>query len=443
MLGLPASLTMNPNFNYIYPFSMSPHDLYSSPTGLWTWVLACSLILSAMSAPAAPLTEEARVPSYSLPDVLRPPAGQPITTAADWEHIARPALLASFETFIYGQTPTVADLRLSVETTTTQPIFGGKALLHQTRLRLARGGQTASLAVLIAVPVQANTTHPVPALVGLNFWGNHTIDPDPSILISSPAPGMDAKARGLNARRWNLENLVDRGYAVATAYRGEIAPDTPEQFHTGILALFPENVGDDRMGAIGAWAWALSRIADHLATLPEIDSARLTVVGHSRLGKAALWAAAQDERFSAVFANGTGCLGAALSRRQFGETVAIITRNFPYWFAPRLANYADRVNELPIDQHQLLALIAPRPLHLGSAEQDLWADPRGELLALRHAAPAYALYGIAPVLPEVLPPPDALPVGTVLRFHRREGKHDILPSDWQAHLGAPGALTAP
>ncbi len=415
-------------------------------------LMTCApLSLAAMPSHADLTVEESRVPAYVLPDVLRTPCGRALTTAHDWERFARPALLKTFETHVYGRTPRApvwfpasgcadADsstppaeaIHLSVADVSTHEIFDGKALLRQARLRFSRRDETASFDVLVVVP--ARRASPVPAIAALNFWGNHTVDAEVAIRCPTPVRGMESKERGSHAHRWNLEDLVDRGYAVATAFRGEIAPDTHAHFSDGILSLFPDNAGDEKMGAIGAWAWSLSRIADYLGTLPEIDASRLVVAGHSRLGKAALWAAAQDTRFAAVFANNTGCMGAALSRRRFGETVAIITRNFPYWFAPRLAVYADREDDLPVDQHQLLALIAPRPLHLGAAREDLWADPRGEFLALREAAKVYALHGIAPDLPERMPAPDAVPVGGILRFHRREGTHDLLQADWNAFL---------
>jgi hypothetical protein len=220
---------------------------------------------------------------------------------------------------------------------------------------------------------------------------------------------------------------------VVTAFRGDIVPDSSAHAQSDILQLFSEEDAHPPMGAIGAWAWSLSRIADYLQGIPEIDHERLTVIGHSRLGKAALWAGAQDERFSRVIANNTGCMGAALSRRRFGETLGIITRNFPYWFAPGLSRYADDEETLPVDQHQLLALIAPRPLYLGSAEEDLWADPRGELLALREAAKVYRLFGIEAAIPDQLPAVGTS-VGEHLRFHRRAGKHDITPEDWAFYL---------
>lgn len=405
-----------------------------------------ALLLVAMPSHADLIVEESQVPPFDLPDVLRIPGGQAIDSARDWEESARPALIELFEAHVYGRTPRmpvrfssadstasqVDEICLSVEDVSTEEIFKGKAVLRQARLRFSRDEHAAFFDVLAVVPLRRAT--PVPAIVALNFWGNHTVDAEPSIRRSGPAPGMESRERGSHAHRWNLEDLIERGYAVATAFRGEIAPDNHAHYTEGILALFPDNTGKEAMGAVGAWAWSLSRIADYLSSLPEIDPSRLVVAGHSRLGKAALWAAARDTRFSAVFANNTGCMGAALSRRRFGETVAIITRNFPFWFAPRLAKYADREDELPVDQHQLLALIAPRPLHLGAASEDLWADPRGEFLALREAAKVYSLFGFEPNLPERTPAPDAVPAGGVLRFHMREGPHDLVQTDWNAFL---------
>ncbi|TVP75810.1 MAG: acetylxylan esterase [Puniceicoccaceae bacterium] len=405
------------------------------------------------------IVEEAEVPAYELPDILSTPCGQAIQSVEDWEAIARPALLEKFETQIYGRTPRIpvwavfndsaddnpydapsADaMHMTAEEESTRVIFGGKAILRQARLNFRWKDRSAAFDVLLVSP--ARSTEPAPVLIGLNFWGNHTIDAETSIRMPPVIPDMETRERGSMARRWHLEDLIDRGYAVATAFRGEIVPESYTHFPDGVLSLFPENTGDEKMGAIGGWAWALSRIADYVTPIPEIDNSRMTVFGHSRLGKAALWAGAQDTRFSAVFANNSGCMGAALSRREFGETVAIITRNFDYWFSPQLPAYAERVNELPVDQHQLLALIAPRALHLGAAKEDLWADPYGEFIALHEAATVYSLYGIDAQLPEQMPQSTAepTPVGGALRFHHREGKHDVLPSDWNAYL-TPSSL---
>ena len=156
----------------------------------------------------------------------------------------------------------------------------------------------------------------------------------------------------------------------------------------------------------------------------------MIVVGHSRLGKTALWAGAGDERFAMVVSNESGCGGAALERRNFGETVRRITTVFPHWFCPNFAGWAGRAPEMPFDQHVLLAMTAPRPLYVASAAEDLWADPRGEFLAAVAAAPAWELFGKEGLGTADFPAPDA-PVGGSIGYHVRSGAHDLLAWDWE------------
>lgn len=400
--------------------------------------------------PDAVIYTEAEVPSYTLPPSLALPDGKLIPTAQEWRERARPALIREFERVQYGKTPHVPvhfapnrsfdDIRgprptggVSVvfENESTREIFGGKALMRQLRVRMSKRAHSASFELLWVLPL--HTGEPVPVFVGLNFWGNHTIHEMPAIRQAREIPGMEVEERGAFAHRWNLEKVIDAGYAVATAFRGELVPDNPELYNTGILNLFKDSPETPPMGAVGAWAWSLSRILDCLEVMPEIDHHRAIVIGHSRLGKAALWAAAQDERFAAVIANNSGCLGAALSRRRFGETVGIISRNFPYWFVPELSKYADNEDALPVDQHQLLALIAPRPLYIASAENDLWSDPRGEFLALKEAGEVYAfLTGKGFPLADM--PAIEEPVIGRLSYHIRRGDHDLTPYDWEPFI---------
>jgi hypothetical protein len=312
------------------------------------------------------------------------------------------------------------------------------------------------LHLLLFLP--ADAPGPVPAFLGLNFRGNHAVHADPGIRLSTAwieaddAGGVVAHrateaARGTRGSRWPVERIVGRGYALATAYAGDVAPDHPALWRTGLA-------GEDvpaGSGALAAWAWGLSRALDALEMQPEVDASRVAVLGHSRLGKAALWAAAEDERFALAVSNASGRMGAALTRRRFGETVAFLNLVFPHWMAPRFHDYSHREAALPVDQHQLLALVAPRPLYVASAADDRWADPRGTLLAARAAAPAWRLLGVAGV--DAIDAPDAFdlerPVLGPVGHHRRRGGHDLTAGDWEhflafadRHLGAGGAPSA-
>ena len=205
----------------------------------------------------------------------------------------------------------------------------------------------------------------------------------------------------------------------------------------GIPSLLPDydvaNRKQNEWGAIGIWAWGYSRIADYLQKERRIDKNRMAVLGHSRLGKTAVWAGAQDKRFKVVLSNDSGCGGAALSKRVFGENVGRITANFPHWFCPAFNQYSENEASLPFDQHELLALIAPRHAYVASAEDDSWADPKGEYLSLYYAGPVYRLYGMQG-LPNIEQPAVHQPQHYDVGYHIRAGKHDVTPYDWQCYL---------
>jgi hypothetical protein len=242
-------------------------------------------------------------------------------------------------------------------------------------------------------------------------------------------------SRGAQASRWPVEELISRGYGLATAYYGDLEPDHEEGWKTGIRTTMQKelNIKPEEWGAIGAWAWGLSRIMDYLETDKDVNARQVAITGHSRIGKAALWAAANDQRFAIVISNESGEGGTSLARRNYGETIERINTAFPHWFVPGYKTYNKRVDQLPVDQHMLLALMAPRPLYVGSAEDDQWADPKGEFLSASYAQPVYDLYNKKGLGTEQMPPVEQ-PVGEHIRYHIRTGKHDINLYDWQQHL---------
>lgn len=378
-----------------------------------------------------PIYGEESVPPYTLPELLISEAGQAIDRAELWQTVRRPELLRLFREHVYG-TPPDADPHFRVEIRESGLAFNLTALREQIRLRFGNSPGAPFIDLLLYHPRSAT---PAPLFLGLNFKGNHATTFDPAVFTPSSWVA-EAAPHGAQQRRWPFEQLLAAGFAVATFYYGDAAPDHPQRWREGLVRLSKHtessSVGSEP-GAIAWWAWALSRACDYLSTHPAIDAKRISVVGHSRQGKAALLAGAEDERFALVISNNSGCTGAALSRRRIGERLIAINERFPYWFCRNYHQYNEREHELPIDQHQLIALTAPRPVYIASATNDLWADPVGEFLAAVAAAPVYNLFGytgVAEALGTRQPPPDTS-VGDRIGYHLRTGDHDILTSDWQ------------
>ena len=393
---------------------------------------------------------ESEVPPYTLPSLLKMADGRPVDHAAAWPE-RRAELLAIFVEQVYGKRPTTQIPVHYVTTDHDRKALGGTAIRKQVTLAFtpkAGGPDDTGLLMEILLYLPNNAPGPVPLFLGLNFGGNQTINDDPAIHITSnwvrpnPERGVvenraTAASRGTAASRWPVEQILARGYGVATVYCGDIDPDYDDGFQNGAHALFPtdgqENRPVDAWGTLAAWAWGLSRALDYLESDEHVDHARVALLGHSRLGKAAIWAGVQDERFALVISNDSGCGGAALSRRCYGETVGAINERFPHWFCRNFRRYNDNEAALPIDQHQLLALVAPRPLYVASAVEDRWADPLGEFLATHHASAVYELLGLEG-LPASKQPPVNSPVMGQIGYHIRSGGHDVTPYDWACFM---------
>ncbi|MBR5626515.1 MAG: acetylxylan esterase [Thermoguttaceae bacterium] len=390
-----------------------------------------------------PNYDEEKVPVYSLPDPLIMADGSAVQSPFDWTQNRRPELLRLFEEEMYGRMPGADVSRISFEILAEKnDALNGKATRREVRLFFNAPNPQPKIDLLIYIPNQREGA--VPAFVGLNFQGNVTTSDEPDILVTEVPdrmrnPGIDlGTMRGAVKNRWAYEKIVDRGYAVITGYYEEIDPDYNDGYRNGVHPLFagefPDTESGDYPSSITAWAWGLSRILDILESFPEIDNKRVIVMGHSRLGKTALWAGACDERFAAAVSNDSGCGGAALSRREFGETTTWISGAMPHWFCRNFQKYRDNVKAMPFDQHELIALMAPRPVYIASAAEDLWADPRGEFLAALNADPVYRLLGTGGIGDVKSMPEVNWPVGDVIRYHVRSGDHDVTDYDWEQYL---------
>lgn len=376
-----------------------------------------------------------------LPDPLMFSNGKPVESPNDWLRRVQ-EIETLFAHYMYGYMPPAGAIQHEV--TLVDPNYmEGQAIKKLVTLTFGPEG-TPPLHLLVVIP--AETPDPAPVFLGLNFYGNHSVLPDEDIPLSAawmPERGegvVDNRAtdaaRGTSMSRWSIAHVVSRGYAVATFYHGDIDPDR-DDFSDGVHASIPLDGSTERTdhswGALSAWAWGLHRVVDYLVLDPDIDADRIAVMGHSRNGKAALWAAATDPRVALVISNQSGCGGAALSRRRMGETVEAINTRFPHWFSRSFHAFNDDEDRLPFDQHMLIAMMAPRPVLVASAEEDNWADPEGEFLALKGAEPVYNLLGFSGLNNEERPGLNEL-VGAELGYHIRPGGHGVGAMDWDVFI---------
>lgn len=413
------------------------------PSGIrlkWIW---CSLLVFMVVVSADSQTEvnydEANVPAYELPDPLvNLQTNDRITTVEEWEARKRNTLLQQLEKEMYGVFPG-EDLSISFIVNSSQPVFENTAIRKEITINIRNTTGEKDISLLLYLPA---ANEPVPVFLGLNFYGNHTIIDDPAIRIHrSWVPNNERfgitnnraseKNRGVRNHRWPVEYLIAQGYGLATMYYGEIDPDYDDDFENGIHELVAGQADKSELSSLSAWAWALSQALTYLQQDPDVRGDQVAVIGHSRLGKAALWAGAKDTRFAMVVSNDSGCGGAALSRRRYGETVNRINHAFPHWFCDAFNQYNNQEDLLPFDQHTLLSLMAPRPLYVASAEEDRWADPNGEFLSARHASAVYDLYGLPALSNHDMPEVDKPDNSSQVAYHIRSGGHDITAYDWE------------
>ncbi|MBO0857843.1 MAG: acetylxylan esterase [Chloracidobacterium sp.] len=415
-------------------------------------VLTSALLLSAcaaaqaQNAPRAEVAgipvnyDESRVGNYTLPDPLTLNNGAKVRDAKTWVQKRRPEIVRLFEENQFGRSPARPDGMSFDVFDKGAPALDGKALRRQVTVYFSGDKAGPKMDLLIYLP--AGARKPVPLLLNLSFTANSTAVDDPGVKPGEiwgrekkrvPAP------KGSNFGKLNVAPFLAQGFGVATVYYGDIDPDFQGGLPYGVRSLYlkpgQQDPEPDEWGAIGAWAWGLSRAMDYLETDKDVDAKRVAILGVSRLGKTVLWAGAHDERFAMVIASCSGEGGAALSRRNYGETIKHLTEptRYPYQFCANYGKYGDHVDQFPVDAHMLIALIAPRPVLLQTGDKDLWSDPKGEFLAAVAAEPVFRLLGKQALGTERMPPAGQ-PILHTLGYSMHAGGHGTIPSDWNLFL---------
>ncbi len=409
-------------------------------------ILFVGLLFSALitNAQSKANYDESRIPEYQLPEALKLLNGKKVKNSKVWVKKRRPEILHLFEEKVYGKIPGKLDISSYEIIETSDSALNNHAIRKQVLLKFKKYGKELEVNVLIYLP---KNVEKAPLFIGYNFFGNHSIVKEKEVIITkswvnnSDKIGINdnratEQSRGVRTNRWAVEKIIAAGYGLATIYYGEIDPDKND-FSDGIHPLFytknQSKPAANEWGSISAWAWGLTKAMDYFEKDKDIDNSKVVVMGHSRLGKTSLWTGAIDQRFAVVISNNSGCGGAALSRRAIGETVKRMNTRFPHWCCANYDEYNDNVNALPIDQHMLIALIAPRPVYIASAEKDKWADPKGEFLSGFHATPVYNLFDEAGITSPEMPKVNQ-PIQNTIAYHIRSGKHDVTDYDWEQYI---------
>jgi pimeloyl-ACP methyl ester carboxylesterase len=356
---------------------------------------------------------EEKVPVFTLPDVLTTVDGRKVATSDLWNKVRRQEILELFRKNVYGRVPGTPYEKSFKVINLDKKAIDGAATLKQVDITITANGK--SLVIHLTLFTPNKVQKPVPVF----------------LLIDNRGPSNTDPSRKIKSEFWPVEEAIARGYGMAVFSNADVDPDDFDEFKNGIHGLLDINPRpDDAWGTIAAWAWGASRCLDYLITDKDIAGDKIAVVGHSRGGKTALWAGAEDTRFAMVVSNESGCGGSALARRRFGETVSRINTAFPHWFCSNYKEYNNNEDALPIDMHMLLALTAPRALYIDCADEDLWGDPRGSYLALYNAAPVFKLLEINSDIPEAMPPLNKQVISGIVAYHIRDGVHNLLLKDW-------------
>jgi hypothetical protein len=421
--------------------------------------LAALVLLAVLGVTPSPAGKEALAPAdklpahKDLPDPLVMLNGQRVATKEQWFKERRPELKMLFQHYMYGYAPPAPDQVVVTVERTDPKALGSKATLKEVTIALG-GPDGPRIHLLLVVPNKRSG--PAPVFVGMNFAGNHAVLNDPKIRLPTAwmYPGRKGvkdnratdEGRGSEVDVWAIEQTIDRGYAVATFYSGDVDPDRPDA-REGVQKFFgPKQPGEHDWGTIMAWAWGIQRVIDYLETDRDFDPQRVIVVGHSRLGKTALLAGAFDERIAVVIAHQAGMGGSAPSRGTVGESIKRINTSFPHWFNGAYKRFNDQPEKLPFDQHCLVALCAPRPVLFTNAVEDSWANPAGQFQVLLAADPVYRFLGVDGLAAKQ-PPEIGKLMDSRLGYWIRDGKHSMTRDDWKLfvdfadkHLGKPAAV---